>query len=269
MRTSPWGVSAPPWGPLTRPLIRDRCSAPRWAATRAGWRWGRATVPDAALTLQIRSSTAALEWLYREDLWPAPAQGSRVWSEPLRLFWAPVAWEAYARLFDSFGPFPAGHAIHQKGHWNSWGNFKRGQMDLRDLADRVAGDFRLPILVLDEGWETSPSNGIPNRKTFPHFEEDLQYIRSKGLEARLLAGDRLGPRAGKAGAGACRPALRGRRASPPRYLVHGFGQCRRELLLGSRFGACPHLPAGADAAGHEAVRTAAAQIGLRLRAAGS
>ena len=130
-----------------------------------GWvAMGPGTVPDAALTLQIRSSTAALEWLYREDLWPAPAQGSRVWSEPLRLFWAPVAWEAYARLFDSFGPFPAGHAIHQKGHWNSWGNFKRGQMDLRDLADRVAGDFHLPILVLDEGWETSPSSGIPNRR---------------------------------------------------------------------------------------------------------
>ena len=62
-----------------------------------GWvAMGPGTVPDAALTLQIRSSTAALEWLYREDLWPAPAQGSRVWSEPLRLFWAPVAWEAYA-----------------------------------------------------------------------------------------------------------------------------------------------------------------------------
>ena len=147
-----------------------------------GWvAMGPGALPDAALTLQIRSGTAALEWLYREDLWPRPAQRRRVWAEPLRLFWAPRAWDAYARLFDSFGPFPAVAAIHQQGHWNSWGNFKRGQTDLRDLADRVAGDFRLPILVLDEGWETSTSSGIPNRKTFPRFEEDLRYIKSKGL----------------------------------------------------------------------------------------
>ena len=143
---------------------------------------GPGAVPDAALTLQIRSGTAGLEFLYREDLWPGPAQRRRVWVEPLRLFWAPLAWDAYARLFDSFGPFPAAAASHQQGHWNSWGNFRRGQMDLRDLADRVAGDFRLPILVLDEGWEASPSNGIPNRKTFPRFEEDLKYIKAKGLK---------------------------------------------------------------------------------------
>lgn len=147
-----------------------------------GWvAMGPGAIPDAALTLQIRSSTAALEWLYREDLWPGDAQPRRVWQEPLRLFWAPRAWDAYARLFDSFGPFPAVRAIHQQGHWNSWGNFKRGQMNLRDLADRAADDFRSPILVLDAGWETSPSDGIPNHKTFPRFEEDLKYIQEKGL----------------------------------------------------------------------------------------
>jgi hypothetical protein len=43
------------------------------------------------------------------------------------LFWALVAWDAYARLFDSFGPFPAGRAIHQQGHWNSWGTSDAGK----------------------------------------------------------------------------------------------------------------------------------------------
>jgi len=61
------------------------------------------------------------------------------------------------------------------------GDFRRGQTDVRDLADRLAGDFRLSILVLDDGWETSRSSGIPNRKTFPRFEEDLKYIKAKGL----------------------------------------------------------------------------------------
>lgn len=147
-----------------------------------GWvAMGPGTLPDAALTLQIRSSTAALEWLYREDLWPGTAERQRVWLEPLRLFWAPVAWNAYARLFDSFGPFPAGKVTHQQGLWNSWGDFRRGQMNLRNLADRLAGDFRLPLLVIDDGWETFASSGIPNRKTFPRFEEDLKYIKEKGL----------------------------------------------------------------------------------------
>ncbi len=253
MRTFPWGVLAPPWERLTRPLIQGRCSGAAMGSNEGWVAMGPGTLPDAALTLQIRSGTAALEWLYREDLWPGSAQCRRVWVEPLRLFWAPRAWDAYARLFDSFGPFSSVPAIHQQGHWNSWGNFKRGQTDLRDLADRVASDFRLPILVLDDGWETSPQQRDSQSKDFPAFRGRPAIHQVQGLGSWLLAGNRLGTRAGEARAGARRPALRGRRASAPRHLVHEFGRRRCKLLFGPRFAAGPRVSAGADAADRETI----------------
>jgi hypothetical protein len=85
-----------------------------------GWvAFGPGVVPDAALTLRIRSSNAALEYLYREDLWGAQKSADRVWEEPFRLFWAHDAWDAYLRLFQSFPAVPPSAAAHQESHWNS------------------------------------------------------------------------------------------------------------------------------------------------------
>jgi len=39
--------------------------------------------------------------------------------------------------------------------------------------------------VLDEGWETQDSRGIPNLPHYPSFMNDLAYIRKKGLELRF------------------------------------------------------------------------------------
>jgi hypothetical protein len=149
---------------------------------REGWvAFGPGTIPDAALMFEIRSSTGTLHYLYREDLWGAPTAQTRVWSEPLRLAWAPIAWEAFRNLFASFAAGKAAAPIHQQAFWNTWGNFKDGNYDLRLEADEAAA-FGAKVLVIDEGWESNEGSGNLNRQRFPQFTADLEYIRSKGLQ---------------------------------------------------------------------------------------
>jgi hypothetical protein len=168
---TPYGAAYP------RPLYSAAMGGPD------GWvSFGPGAVPDAALTLRIRSSNAALEYLYREDLWGAQKSADRVWNEPFRLFWAHDAWDAYLRLFQSFPSAPPSASGHQQSHWNSWGNFREKHFGLRELADQVADDVGAKILVLDDGWETSVGSGIPNLSRYPNFLDDLSYIRKKGLE---------------------------------------------------------------------------------------
>ena len=160
-----------------RPLYSAAMGGPNgWVA------FGPGAVPDAALTLRIRSSNAALEYLYREDLWGARKGADRIWEEPFRLFWADDAWDAYLRLFQSFPAAPSSSPAHQESHWNSWGNFREHHFGLRELADQVADDVGAKILVLDDGWETNESSGIPNLPRYPNFMDDMAYIRKKGLE---------------------------------------------------------------------------------------
>ena len=148
-----------------------------------GWvAFGPGAIPDGALTLRIRSSNAELEYLYREDLWGTRKDAGRVWDEPFRLFWAHDAWDAYLRLFQSFPSTPPSAAAHQQSYWNSWGNFREKHFGLRELADNVANEIGAKILVIDEGWETYDSSGIPNLSRYPNFLDDLAYIRKKGLE---------------------------------------------------------------------------------------
>jgi len=146
-----------------------------------GWlAFGPGVIPDAALTFEIRATTGTLHYLYREDLWGTPPSHTRVWSEPLRLAWAPTAWGAFHELFASFGPSKPVAPIHQQAHWNTWGNFKARHYDLRFEADHAAG-MGVQVLQLDDGWETATGSGVPNLQRFPHFADDLKYIRDKGL----------------------------------------------------------------------------------------
>ncbi|HWB99219.1 MAG TPA: hypothetical protein VG672_21065, partial [Bryobacteraceae bacterium] len=150
-----------------------------------GWvAFGPGSVPDAALSFEVRASTAALEHLYREDLWSPPPGAAREWREPLRMAWAPAAWDAFDRLFRSFGVFDPAPAAHQQSHWNTWGNFRNKQYDLRFIADRAA-NFGAAVLVIDDGWESYTSSGVHHPARFPRFFEDLKYARSKGLAIGL------------------------------------------------------------------------------------
>lgn len=146
----------------------------------AGWVIaGPGEVPDAAMSLQIKSSSAALEFLYREDLWGA-GPSTREWKSPLRLCWAKDAWAAYERLFETFDIPASDGKRHSRSSINSWGSFKIGDFDIRRLADRTV-DLGAQMLVIDDLWETFNGSGEPDLGRFPRFDDDLEYVRSKGL----------------------------------------------------------------------------------------
>jgi hypothetical protein len=151
----------------------------------AGWlAVGPGAIPDAALILEIRASTAALHHLYREDLWGAPRGAQREWREPLRMAWAATAWDSFDKLFRSFEISKPATPEAQRSQWNSWGNFRNKQYDLRAIADAAAG-FGVSTLVIDGGWESSTSSGTHDIARFPRFLDDLSYARAKGLAIGL------------------------------------------------------------------------------------
>jgi hypothetical protein len=141
---------------------------------------GTGAVPDGALSLRVESSSACLQLLYREDLWGGPKGKRRVWQSPLRISWAGNPWQAYRKLFACFETAPLARNPQLKPQWNSWGDFRKNSYDLRALADWTAG-IGAAILGLDDRWESFTGSGEPDRKRFPAFDDDLAYIKAKGL----------------------------------------------------------------------------------------
>lgn len=142
---------------------------------------GAGSVPDAALTLEARSTSFGLRWSYREDLWGA-VDGVRTWTAPLRLTWGDTAWEAYDRYFASFPTperEPSPHAALSV--WNTWGDFRSGTHDL-PAAAKAAADLECAALVLDDQWESMVSSGVPHTGRFPDFAADLDGAHAAGLE---------------------------------------------------------------------------------------
>ncbi|WP_109488510.1 hypothetical protein [Occallatibacter savannae] len=147
----------------------------------AGWvALGAGDIPDGAMYLQVRAMCGALRYGYREDLWGA-GPDRREWQLPLVLQWGKTAWDAYASLFASIGDGLPVSAVHQKAHWNSWGDFQKEDYNVREIAD-VAKSFDAEELTLDMGWETFESSGIPNHQHIPDFEGAISYIHAKGLD---------------------------------------------------------------------------------------
>ncbi len=141
---------------------------------------GSGAVTDGALSLTIQSSSACFHVLYREDLWGAPKPKRRVWEMPLRVAWARDPWRAYQKLFSSFDSRRVVRSAPLKPQWNSWGDFRKNIYDLRALADWTH-TMGAEILGLDDRWESFVGSGEPDRKRFPQFDEDISYIKAKGL----------------------------------------------------------------------------------------
>lgn len=148
---------------------------PGWLVLGAG------SIPDAAMVFRIQSSNGSLQYLYREDLWNKPAGLQRVWNEPLRIAWAATAYDAYEAYFNSFGPFTPVSDKHQLNVWNTWGDFKNRDFNLKAITDKAL-DFKADILAIDDSWESSQGSGLWYEQRFPNYREDLDYIRSKGLK---------------------------------------------------------------------------------------
>ena len=142
---------------------------------------GCGELPDAAVTLEVRATSAAMRWLYREDLW-GPAGRTRFWSSALRVRWDDDAWGAWSAYQDSFPDHdraPVESAALST--WNTWGDFLAE--DYR-LAEQIAATAEISArtLVIDDRWESWVSSGRPHRDRFPSFDADLVIARERGLE---------------------------------------------------------------------------------------
>ena len=145
---------------------------------------GCAAIPDAAMTLDIRSSNGCLNYRYREDLWGAPTNSSRAWEGLLRLSWQAEAWDAYNAHFKTFDVSPV-DPQYQLSQWNTWGEYRFNIFKTRRMIDVIANDVKSEVFVFDDKWETYPSSGVPNRNNLPDFEGDLAYLRERGLKVGL------------------------------------------------------------------------------------
>ena len=97
--------------------------------------FGCAAVPDAALTLDIRSSSGCLNYRYREDLWGAPRDSHRNWEGLLRLSWEAEAWNAYSAYFSTFELSPSSIHIISFSQWNTWGEYRFNIFETRRMID--------------------------------------------------------------------------------------------------------------------------------------
>lgn len=144
---------------------------------------GAGSIPDAAMSLRIQSTRGCFEYIYHEDLWGAPASRKRNWKEPLRITLGKDAWDAFKAYYKSFGRTnrvtPGPRVI-----WNTWGMWGQGHYQIRPVAD-FAKKEKADVLVLDDGWQSSQGSGTPNLQRFPHFFQDLAYVRKKGLDIGL------------------------------------------------------------------------------------
>lgn len=153
---------------------------------RHGWIClGAGEVPNAALTLQIRSRSGSLEWLHREDLWDAAGAPVRRWENPLWAAWAADAWHAYRTYFRLFPAGPGKNPAHAKTFWGTWGDFRLERFDLRSAVDRAVDEMEADLICIDDPWETGKGSGRPDPHRFPQFAADLTYAHERHLGVGL------------------------------------------------------------------------------------
>jgi len=169
---SPYGAAFP------RPLYYFGMGADAgFAAVGAG------SIPDAPMFLQVRATSASLQYLYREDLWGALKTMQRTWNEPLRITFGSNAYSAFHEYYRSFPSKEKPPAV-VPAVWNTWGDWREKRYAIPPIAD-FAKSLGSDILVLDDPWESSQGSGIPGKERFPRFSEDLAYARKKGLKIGL------------------------------------------------------------------------------------
>ncbi len=140
---------------------------------------GAGNIPNASMTLKMRSFSGCIDFLYREDLWGAGAR-DRIWQNPLRIVFGENAWLAYKQYFNSFPEKGTTSSIHQKAIWNTWGNWKNREYPIRPIAD-FAKRTGAEIFVIDDPWEASQGLGKPDTVKFPNFQGDMEYIHQQKM----------------------------------------------------------------------------------------
>ena len=149
---------------------------------RHGWLClGPGAIPDAALTFKVRARSAALEWLFREDLWGAGNSMARSWENPLWLSWAKNPWEAYRGFFRLFATAKDDQSRHQKTFWGTWGDFRLRKYDLPASIDRAVEQMGADLICVDDHWEEKKGSCRPHPGRFPHFAADLAHAHRRAL----------------------------------------------------------------------------------------
>ena len=141
---------------------------------------GAGSIPDGAMSLRVQSARGCIEYEYDEDIWGASQTKKRTWKDPLRLAIGENAWEAFQKYYNSFPVKPGISGSASNASWNTWGMWKEQQYVIEPVTN-LAKVTDASLLVLDGSWEASMGSGEPNRKRFPHFTEDIAYVRNKGL----------------------------------------------------------------------------------------
>ena len=179
--TIPLGSFGPSLGtPYAAAYPRPVYSAAMGGAN--GWiALGSGTVMDAAMVLKIKSSSACIKYLYREDLWGGYNKQARTWKKPLIISWSTEsAWDAYNHLFSHFPQTPKVSPEHQTSHWNSWGDFRNRNFNMDQIIGK-AEEFEAELFTWDMLWETFECSGIANLERFPQFEKEVEKLKEKNI----------------------------------------------------------------------------------------
>ncbi|WP_336514403.1 hypothetical protein [Pollutibacter soli] len=146
---------------------------------------GAGELPDAAFGLTLAATSSCIQLLYREDLWGAQTSSKRVWKNPLRLTVGEDAYSSIRQYFSSFSkPNRTASVDSVASVWNTWGMWKDRKYPIRPIAE-LADSLHSGMVVLDDPWEDSQGSGTPSLKRFPQFNEDISFIRSKGMQVGI------------------------------------------------------------------------------------
>lgn len=140
---------------------------------------GVGSVPDGAMTLQVRGTRGCFQYLYREDLWGAPSQPVRTWEDLLRITIDTSAIGTFQKYYTSFPVDAAKKVAPVSSVWNTWGMWRLRKYPIRPIADFM-DKMSNEMMVLDDPWEASQGAGKPNLEKFPDFYADVDYVRRKG-----------------------------------------------------------------------------------------
>jgi hypothetical protein len=141
---------------------------------------GAGTVPDAAMSLRVQSTKGCFQYLYAEDIWGALPGEKRTWQEPLRLCLGADAWSAIKKYYHSFPQRKAANEHAGMATWNTWGMWGQGKYPISPVTD-FSKAIGAGLLVMDGSWEAAEGGGRPNTERFPHFSEDMEAVRKKGM----------------------------------------------------------------------------------------
>ena len=145
-----------------------------------GWMaLGAGSIPDAPMTLKIRSYLGCVNLLYREDLWGAGTK-ERNWENPLCITFGESAWIAFRQYFNFFPDKQPSTAIHSKAIWNTWGNWRNQEYPIRPMSN-FAKQIGAEVFVIDDPWEASQGIGKPNTTLFPDIQTDLEYVHNNKM----------------------------------------------------------------------------------------